>query len=79
MESSDLKLGPAEVVLYVVGGAGAAYAIWKAVIDGFYPSEAMGIFIAAIIGAACVLIATRLTAKRKHAAADAADRSRGVE
>lgn len=66
-------------MLYIVGGVGVAFAIWKAAIEGFYPSEALGIFIAAIAGAAAFLVATRLTAKRKQAAAEAADRSKGVE
>jgi hypothetical protein len=76
--NTSARPGPAEILLYVVGLAGVIWGLWKGKIDGFYMSEApllIGVLAASVV---LLLIAGRVTTRRKRAAADEADRSRGV-
>lgn len=73
------KVQPLEVVLYAIGGIALLWGLWKTMIDGFYRSEMLMIGVVLAIAVAAFVIASRMSAARKRAAAAEADRDRGVE
>ncbi len=79
MGDQGLKPGAGEIVLYVIGGACLIYVVWKGYIDGYYASEAGGLFAAAVIAALALLVASRLASQRRKVNVEKADRSKGVE
>lgn len=78
MGSPAKERNPLETVLYVVGGIGFAFFFWKGSIEGYYPWEAPMLFAAGGIGAVALLIASRMTKRRKSDEIAAHDRAKGV-
>lgn len=78
MATGTSRPGGLEVVLYVIGGAGLAWGIWKGSIDGIYASEAPVLIGVLAVSGILLFSASRVTARRKKADAEAADRAQGV-
>ena len=74
------KSGPSagEIIAYAVAVIGIGYFLWKSRIDGYYPSEMPLMYGFGVVGVAAGLIGGRLSARRKRAEAEAADRAKGV-
>lgn len=79
MANSDGKPGTLEIAVYAVAAICFLYFGWKSFIDGYYPREATVVIGTGLAGAALALFGSRLTTQRKKAAAEAADRAKGVE
>lgn len=74
----DDKTSSTEVVLYIVGVIAAGYGLIKAFIIGYYPSEALFMYLCIFGGLGLVGIAGSMGKRRKAAAIAARDRSKGV-
>lgn len=72
------KASPLEIALYVVGAICGIFAAFKAYVSGFYESDVPVLVGAALIAAGSLLVASRLSQRRKQMRLASEDQRRGL-